>query len=102
MLYASLCVWFAASAFRARKADDTGLSPMVFSGFVVCCLGSFAPSSSDFNALLWLPVLLCAALSANRELLDAPACEVGEGGMLSDAPHGARQDGSGSEGRDAK
>ena len=102
VLYASLCVWFAASAFRARKADDTGLSPMVFSGFVVCCLGSFAPSSSDFNALLWLPVLLCAALSANRELLDAPACEVGEGGMLSDAPHGARQDGSGSEGRDAK
>ena len=73
-------------AFRARKTDDTGLSLIVFSGFVVCCLGSFAPSSSDFNALLWLPVLLCAALFREPEASGRACVQGGRGWHAFECP----------------
>lgn len=58
------------SAIVSIVKTSSDVSLCIVSGLCVAALGSLAPSSCDFNVLVWLPVLLGVAICANSFMVD--------------------------------
>lgn len=76
LLYVSFNILLVIKLLRCREACD-GYTLSICAALCAMYVGSIAPSSSDFNVLLWIPVLLGCAF-----LLSPMGCCVGPDRLL--------------------